>query len=86
MEMRFYSVRRAWTSLLAVGVPLSILTLVWSLFFGGRLAVAALAVAYLLIAVIGRAQAIKRERDERPYRAERVADQLERIRSTLPDL
>ena len=84
--MRFYSVRRAWTSMLAVGVPLALLTVVWTVFLGGRPAVAGLAVAYLLIAVAGRAQAIKQERDERPYRAERVAHQLERIRSTLPDL
>lgn len=72
--------------MLAVGVPLALLTLVWTIFFGGRLAVTGLAVAYLLIAVMGRAQAIKRERDERPYRAERVAHQLDRIRSTLADL
>lgn len=84
--MHFYSVRRAWTSLLAIGVPLSSLTLVWAVFFGGQLGVAALAIGYLLIAAVGRAQAIKKERDERPYREVRVAHQLERIRSTLPDL
>lgn len=84
--MHFYSVRRAWTSLLAVGVPLSILTLVWATFLGGRLNVAALAVVYLLVATAGRAQAIKREREERPHRERRVAHQLERIRSTLPGL
>ena len=84
--MGFYSVRRAWTSLLVVGVPVSILALIWALFMGGRLSVAALAFVYLLIVVAGRAQAIKRERVERPYREKRVAHQLERIRSTLPDL
>lgn len=72
--------------MLAVGVPLSVLTLAWAVFLDGQPAVAALAVAYLLIAATGRAQAIKRERDERPYRADRVAHQLERIRSTLADL
>ena len=84
--MRFYSVRRAWTSLLVVGVPLSLLTLIWGLFFGGRLSIAALALVYLLIAAAGRAQAIKQEREQRPHRERRVAHQLERIRSTLPDV
>lgn len=84
--MRFYSVGRAWTSLLAIGVPLAILTVVWTIFLGGQPAVTALAVVYLLLAAAGRAQAMKRERDEQPYRDLRVADQLERIRSTLPNL
>ncbi len=84
--MRFYSVRRAWTSLLVVGVPLSVLALIWAVFMGGRLSVAALACVYLLLAGAGRAEAAKREREQRPYREIRVAHQLERIRSTLPEL
>jgi hypothetical protein len=82
--MPFYTLRRAWTSLLVVGVPVSFLSLAWAVFMGGRASVAALAVVYLLIVACGRAQAIKRERDERPYRDRRVAHQLARIRSTLP--
>lgn len=82
--MGLYTLRRAWTSLLVVGVPVSVLSLAWSLFMGGRATVAALAFVYLLIVACGRAQAIKREHDERPYRERRVAHQLARIRSTLP--
>jgi hypothetical protein len=82
--MRFYTLRRAWTSLLVVGVPVSFLALAWAAFMGGRVSVAALAFVYLLIVACGRAQAIKQERDERPYRAKRVEHQLSRIRSTLP--
>lgn len=69
-----------------VGVPLSVLALVWAVFLGGRPTVAGLAVVYLLLGAVGRAQAIKKERDERPYREVRVAHQLARIRSTLPEL
>ncbi|HWD65271.1 MAG TPA: hypothetical protein VG405_08855 [Solirubrobacteraceae bacterium] len=82
--MRFYTIRRAWTSLLVVGVPVSVLALIWSAFMGGRASVAALAFVYLLLVACGRAQAIKQERDERPYREKRVEHQLARIRSTLP--
>lgn len=82
--MRLYTLRRAWTSLLVVGVPLACLALVWWAFMGGRANAAALALVYLLLVACGRAQAIKRERTERPYREARVAHQLARIRSTLP--
>jgi hypothetical protein len=82
--MGFYSLRRAWTSLLVVGVPVAFLALAWAAFMGGRGSVAALAFVYLLIVACGRALAIKQERDERPYRAKRVEHQLARIRSTLP--
>jgi hypothetical protein len=82
--MRFYTLRRAWTSLLVVGVPVSFLSLAWTVFMGGRASVAALALVYLLIVACGRAMAIKREQAERPNRDRRVAHQLARIRSTLP--
>lgn len=82
--MRLYTLRRAWTSLLVVGVPVSLLSLAWAVFMGGRATVAGLAFVYLLIVVCGRAQAIKREHDQRPHRERRVAHQLARIRSTLP--
>jgi hypothetical protein len=82
--MRLYTLRRAWTSLLVVGVPLSFLALAWAAFMGGRASVAELAFAYLVIVACGRAQAIKQERNERPHRERRVAHQLARIRSTLP--
>ena len=83
--MRFYTLRRAWTSLLVVGVPVSLLALAWAAFMGGRASVAALAFVYLLIVACGRALAIKQELDERPHRERRVAHQLGRIRSTLPN-
>lgn len=83
--MRFYTLRRAWTSLLVVGVPVSFLALIWTVFMGGRTSVAALAFVYLLIVACGRAHAIKQERDERPDRERRMAHQLARIRSTLPN-
>jgi len=82
--MGFYTLRRAWTSLLVVGVPVSFLSLAWAAFMGGRASLAALAFVYLLIVACGRALAIKQERDERPYRAKRVEHQLARIRSTVP--
>jgi hypothetical protein len=82
--MGFYTLRRAWTSLLVVGIPVAFLALAWAAFMGGRGSVAALAFVYLLIVACGRALAIKKERDERPYRDRRVAHQLARIRSTLP--
>lgn len=82
--MRFYTLRRAWTSLLVVGVPVSVLALIWATFLGGRTSVAALAFVYLVIVACGRALAIKQELAERPYREVRVAHQVARIRSTLP--
>jgi hypothetical protein len=82
--MGLYTLRRAWTSLLVVGVPVSFLSLAWAAFMGGRASVAALAFVYLLIVACGRTLAIKQERDERPYRAKRMEHQLARIRSTLP--
>jgi hypothetical protein len=82
--VRLYTLRRAWTSLLVVGVPVSVLSLAWSVFMGGRATVAGLAFVYLLIVACGRAHAIKRERDELPHRERRVTHQLARIRSTLP--
>jgi hypothetical protein len=84
--MAFYSVRRAWTSLLVVGIPTSLLSLFWAMFMGGRASMAVLSVAYLMIVASGRAQSAHRERRERPHREARVATQLERIRSTLPEL
>ena len=82
--MRFYTLRRAWTSLLVVGVPVSFLSLAWAAFMGGRTSVAALAFVYLLIVACGRAVAIRQEHVERPYREKRMEHQLARIRSTLP--
>jgi hypothetical protein len=84
--MHFYTVQRAWMSLLVVGLPTACLALAWVVFMGGRPVAALLAFAYLLIAVVGRAQAARRERREQPHRRKRVVTQLERIRSTLPDL
>lgn len=84
--MRFYSVQRAWNSLLVIGVPVACLTLAWTAFMGGRPVMVLLAVAYLLIVAAGRGQAAHRERREQPQRRKRVDRQLERIRSTLPDV
>lgn len=83
--MGFYTVRRLYTSLLAVCVPGAVAALAWVLFLGGRAVVAELAVAYLLIVIAGRAQAAHRELRERPHRHLRVRNQLERVRASLPD-
>lgn len=83
--MGFYTVRRLYTSLLAVCVPGAVMALAWVLFLGGRAVVAELATAYLLIVLASRAQAMERERRERPHRQLRVRNQLERVRSTLSD-
>lgn len=64
---------------------MSFLSLAWAAFMGGRSSVAALAFVYLLIVACGRALAIKQERAERPHRERRMAHQLARIRSTLPN-
>ena len=82
--MALYMARRIWTSLIAVCLPGALVALAWALFFGGRAVIAELAGAYLLILILGRAQAAERERRQRPLRAQRVRTQLERIRSTLP--
>jgi len=82
--MAIYMARRLWTSLIAVCLPGALVALAWVLFFGGRAVIAELAGAYLMILILGRAQAADRERRQKPLRAQRVHTQLERIRSTLP--
>lgn len=72
-----------WTGLLVVGIPTALGTTVWAVFLGGRALTGALAGAYLLIVIAGRAHAIETERRAKPVRHQRVRDQLERVRSTV---
>jgi hypothetical protein len=82
--MAFDRARRLWTSLLVVGVPTSIVTIVWVLFMNGRAIAAELAGAYLLTAIAGRAHAAEMARRAKPARLARVQGQLDRVKSTLP--
>jgi hypothetical protein len=81
--MTFYRVRRMWTALLVLGIPTALGAAAWALFLGGRASTGALAAAYLLIVIAGRAHAAEMERRAKPMRRQRVNDQLERVRSTI---
>jgi hypothetical protein len=82
--MVFDRARRLWTSLLVVGVPIAIVTIVWFIFVNGRPIAVELAGAYLLVAVAGRAHAAEMARRAKPGRLARVKGQVARVKSTLP--
>ena len=73
-----------WTSLLVVCVPGALAIIAWVLLAGGRPAAAELAGAYLAIVIAGRAQALERERREKPARMERVRTQIDLVKLHMP--